>query len=147
MPQTREHVLLARQVGVPRVVVFMNKVDLVGDGELLDLVEMEVRELLNRYGFPGDAMPVVRGSALAAYENPADDAANACINALVAALDEYVPLPPREVDKPFLMPVEGVYRVKGRGTVLTGRIERGASAAATRWSWSAPASPRGGRAS
>jgi elongation factor Tu len=125
MPQTREHVLLARQVGVPKVVAFMNKVDLVEDGELLDLVEMEVRELLNKYGFPGDTLPVVRGSARSAYENPADDAANACIDALVAALDEYVPLPPREVDLPFLMPVENVYRVKGRGTVVTGRIERG----------------------
>jgi elongation factor Tu len=125
MPQTREHVLLARQVGVPKVVVFMNKVDLVEDGELLDLVEMEVRELLNRYGFPGDTLPVVRGSARAAYENPSDDAANACVDALVAALDEYVPLPPREVDRPFLMPVENVYSVKGRGTVVTGRVERG----------------------
>ena len=125
MPQTREHVLLARQVGVPKVLVFMNKVDLVEDGELLDLVEMEVRELLNKYGFPGDELPVIRGSALAAYNDPSDEAANASIDALVAALDEYVPLPPREVDKPFLMPVEGVYSVKGRGTVVTGRIERG----------------------
>ena len=125
MPQTREHVLLARQVGVPKVLVFMNKVDLVEDGELLDLVELEVRELLNKYGFPGDTLPVIRGSALAAYNDPADDAANACVDALVAALDEYVPLPPREVDKPFLMPVEGVYSVKGRGTVVTGRVERG----------------------
>jgi elongation factor Tu len=125
MPQTREHIVLARQVGVPRVLVFMNKVDLVEDGELLDLVEMEVRELLNKYGFAGDELPVIRGSALAAYRNPADDAANACIDALVAALDEYVPVPPREVDRPFLMPVEGVYSVTGRGTVVTGRIERG----------------------
>jgi elongation factor Tu len=125
MPQTREHVLLARQVGVPKMVVFMNKVDLVDDAEILDLVEMEVRELLNKYGFPGDELPVIRGSALAAYDAPADDAANRCVDALVAALDEYVPLPPREVDKPFLMPVEGVYSVRGRGTVVTGRIERG----------------------
>jgi elongation factor Tu len=125
MPQTREHVLLARQVGVPKVVVFLNKVDLVEDGELIDLVELEVRELLNKYGFPGDALPVVRGSAMAAYRDPTNDAANACIDALVAALDEYVPLPPRETDRPFLMPVEGVYSVRGRGTVVTGRIERG----------------------
>jgi elongation factor Tu len=125
MPQTREHVLLALQVGVPTVVVFLNKVDLVADAELIDLVEMEVRELLTKYGFPGDAVPVVRGSALPAYRNPADDAACACIDALVAALDEYVPLPPRDVDKPFLMPVESVYAIKGRGTVATGRVERG----------------------
>jgi elongation factor Tu len=118
-------VLVARQVGVPKMVVFMNKVDLVEDAEILDLVEMEVRELLNKYGFPGDELPVVRGSALAAYRDPTDDAANRCIDALVAALDEYVPLPLREVDKPFLMPVEGVYSVRGRGTVVTGRIERG----------------------
>src|SRR5688572_14028002 len=117
MPQTREHILLARQVGVPKMVVFLNKVDLVGDPELLDLVEMEVRELLTRYGFPGNETPVVRGSAAAAYRDPSDDAANRCVDELVAALDRYVPLPPREVDKPFLMPVENVYSVKGRGTV------------------------------
>jgi len=124
MPQTREHVLLARQVGVPKVVVFLNKVDLVDDSELLDLVELEVRELLNKFGFAGDTLPVIRGSAIAAYRNPPDDVANACIDALVAALDEYVPLPLREIDRPFLMPVEGVYAVKGRGTVVTGRVER-----------------------
>jgi elongation factor Tu len=125
MPQTREHVLLARQVGVPKVVVFLNKVDLVEDVELVDLVELEVRELLNKFGFDGDTLPVIRGSAIAAYRDPANDAANACIDALVAALDEHVPLPPREVDLPFLMAVEGVYSMKGRGTVVTGRIERG----------------------
>ncbi|HMO26555.1 MAG TPA: elongation factor Tu [Tepidisphaeraceae bacterium] len=125
MPQTREHILLARQVGVPRIVVFLNKVDLVDDAELLDLVEMEVRELLTKYGFDGDNAPLIRGSSKPALDNPGDDAANACIDALVKALDEYVPMPEREVDKPFLMPVEDVFSIKGRGTVATGRIERG----------------------
>jgi elongation factor Tu len=125
MPQTREHILLARQVGVPRIVVFMNKVDLVDDAELLDLVELEVRELLTKYGFPGDEVPVIRGAALAALRNPADDAACRSIDELVSALDRYVPLPNREIDQPFLMPVEGVYAIKGRGTVATGRIETG----------------------
>jgi elongation factor Tu len=125
MPQTREHVLLARQVGVPYIVVFLNKVDLVDDPELLDLVELEVRELLNKYSFPGDKTPVIRGQSKAAIENPGDDKANAPIDALVKALDEYVPLPTREKDKPFLMSVEDVFSIKGRGTVATGRIERG----------------------
>jgi elongation factor Tu len=125
MPQTREHILLARQVGVPKMVVFMNKIDLVDDKELLDLVEMEVRELLSKYGFPGDDTPIIKGSSKPALDNPADDKANECIDALVKALDEYVPMPQREIDKPFLMPVEDVFSIKGRGTVATGRIERG----------------------
>ena len=125
MPQTREHILLARQVGVPRIVVFMNKVDLVDDPELLDLVELEVRDLLTKYGFPGGDVPVIRGSALPALRNPQDDAACRSIDELVSALDRYVPLPDRHIDQPFLMPVEGVYAIKGRGTVATGRIETG----------------------
>jgi elongation factor Tu len=125
MPQTREHILLARQVGVPRIVVFLNKVDLVDDPELLELVELEIRELLTKYQFPGDDTPVIKGNAKAAMENPNDAAANKCIDELVAKLDEYVPIPQREVDKPFLMPVEDVFSIKGRGTVGTGRIERG----------------------
>jgi elongation factor Tu len=125
MPQTREHILLARQVGVPFIVVFMNKVDMVDDPELLDLVELEVRELLSKYDFPGDDIPVIRGSALKANENPTDEAAAAPILELVAALDDYVPLPERPKDKPFLMPVEDVFSITGRGTVGTGRIERG----------------------
>src|SRR5277367_1985516 len=125
MPQTREHILLARQVGVPKIVVFLNKIDLVDDAELLDLVEMEVRELLTKYGFPGDDTPVIRGSSLPAFNAPADDKACAPIDALVKALDEYVPIPQREVDKAFLMPIEDVFSIKGRGTVGTGRIERG----------------------
>jgi elongation factor Tu len=125
MPQTREHILLARQVGVPKIVVFLNKIDLVDDAELLDLVEMEVRELLTKYGFPGDDTPVIRGSSLPAFNAPGDDAACKPIDDLVAALDSYIPIPPREVDKPFLMPIEDVFSIKGRGTVGTGRIERG----------------------
>jgi elongation factor Tu len=125
MPQTREHILLARQVGVPQIVVFMNKVDLVDDPELLDLVELEVRELLTKYGFPGNEVPVIRGSALPALKSPADEAACLSIDALVMALDAYVPQPQRDVDRPFLMPVEGVYAIKGRGTVATGRVEAG----------------------
>jgi len=125
MPQTREHVLLARQVGVPYIVVFLNKVDLVDDPELLELVELEVRELLNKYNFPGDKTPIIRGQAKAAMENPADDKANAPIDELMKALDEYIPTPEREIDKPFLMCVEDVFSIKGRGTVATGRIERG----------------------
>jgi elongation factor Tu len=125
MPQTREHILLARQVGVPKMVVFMNKIDLVDDKELLDLVEMEVRELLSKYGFPGDDTPIIKGSSKPALDNPKDATANACIDELVKALDEYVPMPQREIDKPFLMPVEDVFSIKGRGTVATGRIERG----------------------
>jgi elongation factor Tu len=125
MPQTREHILLARQVGVPKIVVFLNKVDLVDDPELLELVEMEVRELLNKYNFPGDDTPIIRGIAKNALEAPKDDKACEAIDKLVATLDEYVPIPQREVDKPFLMPVEDVFSIKGRGTVATGRIERG----------------------
>ncbi|MCC6716655.1 MAG: elongation factor Tu, partial [Acetobacteraceae bacterium] len=125
MPQTREHILLARQGGVPKIVVFLNKVDLVDDTELLELVEMEIRELLVKYGFPGDDTPIIRGNSLAAYQNPADDAANKPIDELVKALDEFVPIPQREIDKPFLMPIEDVFSIKGRGTVGTGRIERG----------------------
>jgi elongation factor Tu len=125
MPQTREHILLARQVGVPKIVVFMNKVDMVDDPELLELVEMEIRELLSEYEFPGDDIPIVKGSALKALENPSDDAANACIMELMGAVDEYVDTPERELDKPFLMPVEDVFSIEGRGTVVTGRIEQG----------------------
>jgi elongation factor Tu len=123
MPQTREHILLARQVGVPYVVVFMNKVDMVDDPELLDLVELEVRELLTFYEFPGDEIPVVRGSALKALEGEAE--AEKQILALMEAVDSYVPIPQREVEKPFLMPVEDIFTISGRGTVATGRVERG----------------------
>jgi elongation factor Tu len=125
MPQTREHVLLARQVNVPALVVFLNKVDLVDDEELLDLVDMEVRELLSKYDFPGDDCPVIRGSATNALKAPDDPKWKQPILDLVAALDDYIPVPVREVDKPFLMPVEDVFSIKGRGTVGTGRIERG----------------------
>lgn len=123
MPQTREHVLLARQVNVPAIVVFLNKVDMVKDKELLDLVEMEVRELLNKYKFPGDEVPVIRGSALKALEG--DKEAEQAILELMKAVDEYIPEPVRPLDKPFLMPIEDVFSIKGRGTVVTGRIERG----------------------
>ncbi len=126
MPQTREHVLLARQVGVPYIVVFLNKVDLVDDPELLELVELEVRELLNKYSFPGDKTPIIRGNAKAAMESGGkDDKACGPIDQLMKALDEFVPTPTREKDKPFLMSVEDVFSIKGRGTVATGRIERG----------------------
>ena len=125
MPQTREHVLLARQVNVPHIVVFLNKVDTVDDPELLDLVELEVRELLSKYEFPGDDLPVVRGSALAAMNNPDDPEAAACIQELMEAIDNHIPEPEREIDKPFLMPVEDVFSITGRGTVGTGRVERG----------------------
>ncbi|MBY0471054.1 elongation factor Tu [bacterium] len=125
MPQTREHILLARQVGVPAIVVFMNKCDMVDDKELLDLVEMEVRELLTSYKFPGDKIPVVKGSALKAMEGDAGDLGEGAIMKLMAAVDEYVPQPKREIDKPFLMPVEDVFSISGRGTVVTGRVERG----------------------
>ncbi|HYC56434.1 MAG TPA: elongation factor Tu, partial [Candidatus Binatia bacterium] len=125
MPQTREHILLARQVGVPRIVVFLNKADLVDDPELLELVELEVRELLSKYEFPGDEIPIIKGSAIQALNNPTDAVATKCIDELMAAVDEYVPQPQREVDKPFLMPVEDVFSISGRGTVATGRIERG----------------------
>ena len=125
MPQTREHILLARQVGVPRLVVFMNKVDMVDDEELLELVELEVRELLDQYEFPGDEIPIVKGSALQALENPEDASKVECIYELMKAVDDYIPEPERETEKPFLMPVEDVFSIKGRGTVGTGRIERG----------------------
>ncbi|MEZ0267858.1 MAG: elongation factor Tu [Phycisphaerae bacterium] len=125
MPQTREHILLARQVGVPKIVVFLNKIDLVDDPELLELVEMEIRELLNKYQFPGDDTPIIRGSSKPALESPKDDKACEPIDKLIATLDEYVPIPMREIDKPFLMPVEDVFSIKGRGTVATGRVERG----------------------
>ncbi len=125
MPQTREHILLARQVGVPYIVVFLNKVDMVDDPELLELVEVEVRELLDSYGFPGDDVPVIKGSALEALNNPEDAEKAKCIYELMDALDNYVPLPERDVDKPFLMPVEDVFSITGRGTVGTGRVERG----------------------
>ena len=123
MPQTREHILLARQVGVPSMVVFMNKVDAVDDAELLELVEMEIRELLSSYEFPGDDIPVVQGSALKALEG--DAAWEAKVDELMAAVDSYIPTPTREMDKPFLMPVEDIFTIQGRGTVATGRIERG----------------------
>jgi elongation factor Tu len=125
MPQTREHILLARQVNVPNLVVFLNKVDLVDDPELLDLVEMEVRELLDKYEFPGSEIPVIRGSALPAMQNPKDAEKTKCITELLEALDKHVPIPQREKDKPLLMSVEDVFSIKGRGTVATGRIERG----------------------
>uniref|UniRef100_UPI0030EF436D elongation factor Tu n=1 Tax=Undibacterium luofuense TaxID=2828733 RepID=UPI0030EF436D len=124
MPQTKEHILLARQVNVPSIVVFMNKCDMVADVELLDLVEMEIRDLLSKYGFPGDTTPIIRGSALKALEGDAD--AEAQILKLMDTVDEYIPDPKRETDKPFLMPVEDVFSIKGRGTVVTGRVERGA---------------------
>jgi elongation factor Tu len=126
MPQTREHILLARQVNVPKIVVFLNKVDQVDDPELIDLVELEIRDLLNKYEFPGDDIPIVKGSALAAMESEGkDDEACKCIDELMKEVDDYFPLPEREVDKPFLMPVEDVFSIKGRGTVGTGRVERG----------------------
>jgi len=125
MPQTKEHVLLARQVGVPYIVVFLNKIDLVDDEELLELVELEIRELLSKYDFPGDEVPVIRGSALPAYNSPADPKASACISALMDALDQFIPEPVRQEDKPFLMAIEDVFSIEGRGTVATGRIERG----------------------
>jgi len=126
MPQTREHILLARQVNVPRIVVFLNKVDQVDDPELLDLVELETRELLNKYEFPGDEIPIIKGSALAAMESEGkDDEACKCVDELMETVDNYLPVPERDVDKPFLMPVEDVFSIKGRGTVGTGRVERG----------------------
>jgi len=125
MPQTREHILLAKQVGVPRIIVFINKTDQVDDPELIDLVEQEIRDLLNKYEFPGDETPVIKGSALKALENPTDEAATKCIMELLEALDTYIPDPVRDLDKDFLMPVEDVFSIKGRGTVATGRIEQG----------------------
>src|ERR1700739_4236052 len=123
MPQTREHILLARQVGVPSIVVFLNKCDMVDDAELLDLVEMEVRDLLSQYEFPGDTIPIVKGSALKALEG--DAKSKEAILQLMAAVDEYIPLPERPIDQPFLMPIEDVFNIEGRGTVVTGRVERG----------------------
>jgi elongation factor Tu len=125
MPQTREHILLARQVGVPYIVVYMNKVDMVDDPELLELVELELRDLLKEYNFPGDEIPIVKGSALEALNNPDDAMKTKSIMELMAAVDSYIPTPVREIDKPFLMPVEDVFTITGRGTVGTGRIERG----------------------
>ena len=125
MPQTREHVLLARQVNVPHMVVFLNKVDMVDDPELLELVELEVRELLSKYSFPGDTTPIVKGSATKALADAGNDAANACIDELMAALDSFIPQPQRALDKPFLMPIEDVFSITGRGTVVTGRVDQG----------------------
>ena len=125
MPQTREHILLARQVNVPAIVVFLNKVDLVDDKELLDLVELEVRDLLNKYKFPGDKTPIIRGSALKAMNEPDNAEATKCIFDLLKAVDDFIPTPKRDIDKPFLMPVEDVFSITGRGTVGTGRVERG----------------------
>jgi elongation factor Tu len=125
MPQTREHILLARQIGVPEVVVFLNKCDLVDDPELIDLVELETRDLLTKYGFDGANVPVVRGNARGALDNPADPVFNACIGELLDALDRHIPEPKRAIDKPFLMPIEGVHTIEGRGTVATGKVEQG----------------------
>src|SRR5687767_985232 len=125
MPQTREHILLARQVEVPYIVVFLNKVDQVDDPELLELVELEVRELLSSYEFPGDTIPVIKGSALKALQNPKDDTVNKCLDELMDALDSAIPQPERAIDKPFLMPIEDVFSISGRGTVVTGRVDSG----------------------
>ncbi len=125
MPQTREHILLARQVGVPALVVFLNKCDQVDDPELLELVEMEVRELLSKYEFPGDEIPIIRGSALAALEDSDKELGENAVRALMKAVDEYIPTPERPIDQPFLMPIEDVFSISGRGTVVTGRVERG----------------------
>jgi elongation factor Tu len=125
MPQTREHILLARQVGVPALVVFLNKVDMVDDPELLDLVELEVRELLSKYEFPGDDIPITRGSALCALENRSPELGHDAIMKLMTTVDDYIPQPERPIDQPFLMPVEDVFSISGRGTVVTGRVERG----------------------
>ena len=125
MPQTREHILLARQVGVPAIVVYMNKVDMVDDEEILDLVELEMRELLSSYDFPGDDIPIIRGSALCALEGRDDEVGKNSVHELTAAVDDYIPQPKRAKDKPFLMPIEDVFSISGRGTVVTGRVERG----------------------
>ena len=125
MPQTREHILLARQVQVPSIVVYINKTDQIDDDELLELVEEEVKDALNEYEFPGDEIPIIKGTALRALENPGDDDANATVVDLLDAMDSYIPLPEREVDRPFLMPIEDVFSIQGRGTVVTGRIDRG----------------------
>ena len=125
MPQTREHILLARQVGVPSLVVYMNKIDMVDDPELIELVELEMRELLSSYDFPGDDIPVIKGSALAALEGKDPEIGHASILELMKAVDEYIPQPERPKDRPFLMPIEDVFTISGRGTVVTGRVERG----------------------
>ena len=125
MPQTREHILLARQVGVPYIIVYMNKCDMVDDEELLELVEMEVRELLSKYDFPGDDIPIIKGSALKALEGDTGDLGEASVMRLAEALDTYIPNPERTIDKPFLLPIEDVFSISGRGTVVTGRVERG----------------------
>jgi elongation factor Tu len=125
MPQTREHVLLARQVNVPHIVVFLNKCDMVDDPELLELVELEVRELLNKYNFPGDETPIIKGSAVNALKDGKDDKANQCVDELMEALDSFIPEPKRALDKPFLMPIEDVFSITGRGTVVTGRVDQG----------------------
>jgi elongation factor Tu len=125
MPQTREHILLARQVGVPELVVFLNKCDLVDDSELLDLVEMETRDLLTKYGFDGENVPVIRGNARGALDHPTDPLFGRCVGELLEALDRFIPEPKRVIDKPFLMPIEGVHTIEGRGTVATGKIEQG----------------------
>lgn len=125
MPQTREHVLLARQVGVPYIVVFLNKIDMVDDPEIIDIVEEDVRELLKKYDYPGDKVPVIRGSAYKAMTNPDPDGDGKCIIELIEALDNYIPEPVRDIDKPFLMPIEDIFSISGRGTVVTGRVERG----------------------
>jgi elongation factor Tu len=125
MPQTREHILLARQVGVPAIVVFLNKVDQVDDAELLELVELEVRELLSSYDYPGDDIPIVKGSALAALEDSNKEIGENAVRALLAEVDKYIPTPERPIDQPFLMPIEDVFSISGRGTVVTGRVERG----------------------
>ena len=125
MPQTREHILLARQVGVPSIVVFLNKCDMVDDEELIELIELELRELLSKYDFPGDDIPIIKGSALEALNNPEDAEKTKCIWELMDALDSYIPEPVRDIDKPFLMPIEDVFSISGRGTVVTGRVERG----------------------
>ncbi len=125
MPQTREHVLLARQVGVPSILVFLNKIDQVDDPELIELVEQEVRDLLNAQGFPGDKTPIIKGAAFEAMEHPDDDAKTKCIKELLDTMDEYFPMPQRPIDQPFLMPIEDIFSIQGRGTVVTGRVERG----------------------
>ena len=125
MPQTREHILLARQVGVPYIIIFLNKVDMVDDPEIVEYVEWEIRDLLKQYEFPGDEIPIIRGSALKAMENPDDDEATKCVDELMAAVDSYIPTPQRDTEKPFLMPIEDVFSITGRGTVGTGRVERG----------------------
>ena len=125
MPQTREHILLSKQVGVPYIIVFLNKADMVDDEELVELVEMEVRELLDQYEFPGDDTPIIIGSALKALEGDTSEIGSLAIQKLVETLDEYIPQPERDVDQPFLMPIEDVFSISGRGTVVTGRIERG----------------------